>query len=85
MVDRVYSSNRGASAVAWIALIIGIIALILAWVAYDRTGANLEEQIRTQVEQGINATENAAQETSEAIDAGPDGVDEDDTDVNTTR
>lgn len=74
MADQVYTARRGASAVAWIALIVAIVALVLAWIAYDRTGANLEEQIRTQVEQGINA-----------VDAGPDGVDEDDTDTTNTQ
>lgn len=85
MVDRVYSSNRGASAVAWIALIVAIIALILAWVAYDRTGAQLDEQIRAGVESSLNATEQAAGDAADAIDAGPDGVDEDDTDTTTPR
>ena len=82
MEERVYTTrNHGASIVAWIALVISIIALALAWMAYDRTGANLEQQIKTQVQEGINAADDAAQDASNAIDAGPDGVDEDDTDV----
>ena len=81
MAERVYTSNRGASAVAWIALIIAIIALVLGWIAYNRTGEDLENQIRTQVEQGLNTAEEATQDATNAIDAGPDGVDEDDTDV----
>lgn len=84
MADRVYTANRGASVVAWIALIVAIVALIIAWMAYNRTGADLEQQIQTQVEQSLNAAEDATQEATDAIDAGPDGVDEDDTDVNTT-
>ena len=82
MADQIYTRNRGASVVAWIALIIAAIALILGWIAYNRTGADLEDQIQTQVQQGLNAAEGAAETTEEAIDAGPDGVDEDDTDVN---
>ena len=81
MAEYVTTTNRGASVVAWIALIVAVIALILAWMAYDRTGANLEQQIRTQVEESVNATEDATRDASDAIDAGPDGVDEDDTDV----
>lgn len=81
MADRVYTTNRGASAVAWIALIVAIAALALAWMAYDRTGANLETQIRTQVDESINAAEDATQDAGDAIDAGPDGIDEDDTDL----
>ena len=81
MAEYVTTTNRGASVVAWIALMVAVIALILAWMAYDRTGANLEQQIRTQVEESVNATEDATRDASDAIDAGPDGVDEDDTDV----
>lgn len=86
MTDEVHTVRQrssGASIVAWIALIIAVIALAISWVAYNRTGADLEDQIRTQVEQSLNAAEDATQEASDAIDAGPDGVDEDDTDVNT--
>ncbi len=81
MEERVYTAHRGASAVAWIALIISIVALILAWVAYNRTGTDLEDQIKTQVQSSLDAAEDATQTTTDAIDAGPDGVDEDDTDV----
>lgn len=85
MADRVYTTNRGASAVAWIALVVAIVALVIAWMAYNRTGADLEDQIKTQVEQSLQAAEEATQGASDAIDAGPDGVDEDDTDVNTAQ
>lgn len=81
MAETVYREKRKSSVVGWIALVVAIIALVLAWMAYDRTGANLEEQIRTQVQQGIDAADKAADDASDAIDAGPDGVDEDDTDV----
>ncbi len=87
MADQVYTTDRrgrGASAVAWIALVVAILALILGWIAYNRTGEDLENQIQTQVQEGINAADDAAQSTEEAVDAGPDGVDEDDTDVQTT-
>lgn len=80
MDDRTRYTNAG-SVVAWIALIVSVLALILAWVAYNRTGADLEDQIQTQVEQSINATEEATDDAVDAVDAGPDGVDEDDTDV----
>lgn len=83
MVEKEYRSHRGASVVAWIALIVAVIALVIAWIAYNRTGADLEDQIQTQVQQSLDAAESATQEATDAIDAGPDGVDEDDTDVNT--
>lgn len=74
-------AGRGTSFVAWIALIVAVLALTLAWMAYDRTGADLDEKIQQQVQQGVNATERGLENTEEAIDAGPDGVDEDDTDT----
>lgn len=84
MADEVvHTTRRGASVVAWIALIVAIIALAIAWMAYNRTGEDLENQIQQQVEKSLNAAEDATQDASDAIDAGPDGVDEDDTDVNT--
>lgn len=81
MAETVYREKRGTSVVGWIALIIALAALALAWMAYDRTGANLEQQIRTQVQEGINSAETTTDRATDAIDAGPDGVDEDDTDV----
>lgn len=81
MEERVYTGRRGPSAVAWIALILSILALALAWTAFNRTGEDLEDKIQQQVEQGLNATEDATRDAGDALDAGPDGVDEDDTDV----
>lgn len=83
MADQIHTVKRGTSPVAWVALIIAIIALILAWMAYDRTGANLEQQVRTQVENSLNSAKDATQKATDAVDAGPDGVDEDDTDTTT--
>lgn len=87
MVDRdnVVVANRGAgrgtSLVAWIALIVALLALWLAWMAYDRTGADLDQRIREGVESSAQTVQDGAQNVEEAVDAGPDGVDEDDTDT----
>lgn len=94
MDDRTHSSSAGTKVVMWLALLIAIIALVLAWMAYNRTGEDLDKKIQDQVQQSINETQNAtqdaanatqdaAQDAAEAIDAGPDGVDEDDTDTTT--
>lgn len=96
MADRVYTEDRtvrrGASVVAWIALILAAAALTLAWIAYNRTGTDLEDQIQQQINSSLNNADEAAQEGAEAVesgadavDAGPDGVDEDDTDVQQTN
>lgn len=85
-------SDGVARMLAGLALLLSIIALVLAWQAYDRTGADLDERIKDgassaarNVEAGANATGEAirdgASATERAIDAGPDGVDNDDTDV----
>lgn len=49
--------NRGTSIVGWIALILSIIALVLAWLAYNRTGADLEAQIQQQVQEATDNIE----------------------------
>lgn len=86
--------ETGNSIVAWIALIVAIIALSLAWVAYNRTGEDLENRIQQQVQEAAQNTQDAAQEGAQNvqegaqegaqnIDEGPDGVDEDDTETQT--
>ncbi len=79
-------SHTGMKLLSWLALLLSLLALGLAYMAYQRTGANL----KTDVQQGANQAEDAAgnaaskagdkaQDAGQAIDAGPDGVDEDDT------
>lgn len=85
--DTTYNRSAGgvaATTIAVIALIVGIIALWLAWVAYERTGADLDRRIQEATQQAWQNLEQGAQNTEEAIDAGPDGVDQDDTNTNTT-
>lgn len=69
--------------VAMIALVIAIAAFILAWMAYERTGADLDERIREAAEQSAQTIERGVEQGAEAIDKGPDGVDQDDTDTTT--
>lgn len=61
-------AQRGdaASGVAWLALIIAIVSLSLAWVAYNRSGADLEEQIKREVNQAITKAEEARQAAENA-------------------
>lgn len=62
------------------ALILSIIALGLAWLAYNRAGEDLGTQVRQGVEQTAEEAGEAVQEGSDeveqAIDEGPDGVDD---------
>ncbi|PLS82051.1 hypothetical protein CYG49_00240 [Candidatus Saccharibacteria bacterium] len=85
--------DRGSGVIAWIALIIAIIALALSWVTYNRTGPDLEDRIQQQVQESGQQTQEAVQdgaqnaedgvrEGAQNLDQGPDGVDENDTDTN---
>jgi hypothetical protein len=87
MADEVYTTRRGASGVAWTALILAIISLIVAWMAYNRSGKDLEDSVSDTVENTTQQTENATQEAGDAaqdatdtveqgVDTGPDGVDD---------
>ena len=78
-------SDTLARALAGLALVLSLVALTLGWMAYNRTGEDLEDRIQRGVTDAVNATADTAKDavnnTERAIDAGPDGVDEDDTDV----
>lgn len=87
MADEVYTTRRGASAVAWTALVIAIISLVIAWMAYNRSGRDLEDRINDAIENASQQVEDASQEAGEdaqqgtdaveeGIDAGPDGQDD---------
>ena len=52
--------------IAWLALVVGIVALILSWVAYNRSGVDLEDQIEAAIEA---AMEEVAEEVDQAEDA----------------
>lgn len=42
--------------VAWLALIIGVIALLLAWSSYNRTGGDLEAEVKERVREALLET-----------------------------
>lgn len=67
--DRVVTVRDSARGMAVVALIVAIAALTLAWMAYNRTGADLEDRIAEQVQNATDATERG-------LDTGPDGVDD---------
>lgn len=71
--------ERGAAVAAfisWLALIVAILALLIGWRAYNRTGTNLEDRIQRGVERGINA---AQQETTDEEDEEESADDDDNT------
>ena len=64
MTDGVKTHN---ATVAYIALIIAIIALIIGYLAYNRSGVDLEDQIQREVSEAVVNLENAAQNTEEVV------------------
>lgn len=55
------------SAAAWLGLIIAIVALVLAWLAYNRTGEDLEAKIQREINQAVNQGREAVNETREEV------------------
>lgn len=86
--DTVVTTNRVATGAAdttarmlsWIAIALSVLALVLSWMAYSAV-SDVDERIKRGVDSAVQTTKDAAKSTGDAIDAGPDGVDEDDTDV----
>lgn len=67
--EIVHDNRSGGSGfVSWLALILAIAALTLAWLAYNRAGADLEDRIRQQVEQSTPAVQEEAQDLQQEVD-----------------
>lgn len=74
--------NRNTNGpIAWLSLIIAIIALIVGWTAFNRAGTDLEDIVEQQVDEAVQEIEaeyqrterEVREETSEAlIEAGDD-------------
>ncbi len=71
----------------WLTMVIALAALVLAYLAYNRAGEDLETQVEQGIEQTVEQTDDAADDAGEAtqegvddaeslIDTGPDGVDD---------
>lgn len=75
-----HEKQRGFSGVvAIIALVIAVAAFIIGWMAYERTGADLDQRIRDAAKQSSQTIEQGVEKGADAIDKGPDGVDRDST------
>jgi len=60
--------KNNASGVAWTALVVAILALILAWSAYNRAGVDLEDQAAAVAEDAAEEVEDAAQNAARELD-----------------
>lgn len=49
-----YHHGHGPSWATWLALILSLLALILAWMAYNRTGQDLENRVQQEVNRGVD-------------------------------
>ncbi len=67
--DRVVTVRDTSRGIALLALLLALGALVLAWMAYNRTGTDLEDRIADQVQRATDATERG-------LDTGIDGVDD---------
>ncbi len=83
MADEYHVTRRGPSPVAWLALILASLALIIAWMAYNRSGKDLEDSVSDGVENVQQETQDAAdnvqngtQEAGEAVQEGTDTVEQ---------
>ena len=64
-------AGRGTTTVAWVALLISILALALGAWAFSRTVDNLDERIQQSVNESMQTVEQGADATGEAVqDAG---------------
>lgn len=73
--------ERKSSGVGVLALIIAIVALILAWMAFNRTGADLEIMIEQEVQEAVEEIDNVnfeeiEEEVEETVDEAGDEIDE---------
>lgn len=64
--------EKKPSTVAWTALIISVLALVLAWTAFNRAGQDLEAIVAEQVEEAAMEMEEAAKEAARAADEAAD-------------
>ncbi len=87
MFGRNHEERRHSNGMAWLATIIAIAALVVAWLAYNRSGKDLEDSVQDTTNSAIQEVQESASDAGEeaqeasdsaegAIDTGPDGVDD---------
>jgi outer membrane biosynthesis protein TonB len=57
--------HSNAKGIAWIALVVSIIALIFAWIAFNETGPNLDDRVESEVEQALETMQTTQPETNQ--------------------
>lgn len=69
-----YDKNSAGSVVAWLALVLAIVALALGWIAFNRTGQDLETRIKNQVTESVDDVQQGAQDAGEDVQQGAEDV-----------
>lgn len=57
--------TRNASTVAWAALVVALLALVLAWLGYSRAGGDVTEDVDQATEEVQDTTSNVVEELDE--------------------
>lgn len=71
---EIVHDRKGASGfIAWLALLLAIAALTLAWLAYNRSGQDLETRIRNQLNQLTNQAQEETKEVKRDVNNNPSG------------
>jgi hypothetical protein len=52
--EVVHTRRTTGSGVAWAALVIALVALVVAWMAYNRTGTDLETKAQNNVNNAVD-------------------------------
>lgn len=72
--DIIHERPSYNSAAAWLGIIIAIVALVLAWLAYNHTGEDLEAKIQRDINQAVNQGREVNETREEVNQETPDTV-----------
>lgn len=72
------ANRSNAKGVAWVALVLALVALVLAWVAFNRTGQDVEALVEQEVQEAIEEINQTAQDAVDENATGTENVEEDD-------
>lgn len=54
--DRGRGAGHGTTLLAWLALVVAVAALVLAWAAFNRTGEDLERRIQQEIGEVVSVS-----------------------------
>lgn len=79
-----YMNDQKGGALAWIAFIIAVVALILAWIAFNRSGTDISEIVDREVREAVaelevnfeQAEDQLRKGAADTLESGADALDE---------